>query len=272
MPLRVISTTPLVDPSNPPVMSYVSGTSLAVSTGECVVGDGTSRRAWINTAPITKTLSSWAAGSGVGGRLKPSAFALSETVFVFALMNGSGLIEVGFDDNVNCTNQPSGYKWFKLIGAFQLLTSGSAIFQQFSMDKQRWVTANFQKEIFIAGASWASKLIPGCPMGDIQVFGIVGAGLPVDGGSYAIRVTTTNPVASGLAAPQNATHSDATFDGNVSSYLTSVGGLSYFSPRLNTDKFVGVASSGLLWYYKTGSAYIGVGNTSTFRLEGYRVA
>jgi len=256
-----------IDPDNPPIMQYINTTTLTITQGECVVRNGSDRRAWISTSAITKSLSPWAAGSGTGGRLPGTAFGLNATVYVFALMNADGVKEIGYDNNIDCTNKPGGFDWFKLIGAFQLLPSGAAHFRPFVMDKRGWVRCStadsWPHDAHNIGAAWVNYAVQGLPLCKTEAKILATGGLPVGGGVYSIKVIGRDELSSVPSGWhwQSGNNADLSchYNGELPEHITSDTEMT-----ISTDQ-------GTVKAYKDGSAYLGVNHYPTFRLRAYRV-
>lgn len=249
------------DMSDLPLVTWNSATQVTVSPGVAVCRhhlDPNDRRMW--RLP-----------SGIGSQITvtlPGGVSVGQTIYLWLGTTISGATTAFFDTSNVAANRPSGYDYVRLLTSFVL--NGSAQIPTFVMDEERWIYSDFARETFIAGASWASKVIPGCPLGNVEVFGIASSGLPVNALTYSIRISLANPTTAAIAAPTSSMHSESLFNGNLSAYHVSASADS----RSNTDNFFGIATDRLLWHYKTqpGGTYLSADYYPTVRLLKYRTA
>lgn len=247
-----------LDITDLPLVTRNSATQVIVSPGVAVVEhhlDPNDRRIW-------------RLATGVGSQIAvnlPGGVSAGQTVYLWLGVNASDTATAFFDSSNVAANRPSGYDYVRLLTAIVL--NGSAQIPAFEMDEERWIYSDFVAETFIAGASWASKVIPGCPLGKVEVFGISTSGLPVTSGTYSIRTSLSNPTTSAIAAPSGSPVETSAFNGNISAHYESTTN----SVRAFATNFFGIATDRLLWHYKTtGSNYLGATHYPTVRLLKYR--
>jgi len=76
---------------------------------------------------ITKDLAvAWTSGSGNGGRASSISLTNGSQWFVFIISNGSNT-DVYFDTDKNAANKPSGYTYYRRIGAVYYISAASGI-------------------------------------------------------------------------------------------------------------------------------------------------
>lgn len=108
------------------VLSWSSATVFGVSTGKTF--DSTVSYSLNLASAFTKSLSTWAVGTGNGGKMSAAAMANSTTYHVYLIRKDSdGSIDVGFDVSATSPTMPVGYTYFKRIGSFRTNTSAQII-------------------------------------------------------------------------------------------------------------------------------------------------
>jgi len=127
----------------PPVglpVQYVSTTSFSVGAGGCANTTGTNLMYLLSL--LTKTTSSWVAGTGVGGKMSAAAIATSTWYYVYVIKNlTTGAVDCGFDVSATAPTLPTGFTVYRMIAAVK--TDGSSHFLQwiwYADGTQEWVT------------------------------------------------------------------------------------------------------------------------------------
>lgn len=109
-------------------MSTAGGSAtMSVASGQAADANGSLMNL---AASISKTTSSWVAGSGNGGKLSAAAIA-NNTWYYFYLIRrpDTGVVDVGFDVSATTPTLPTNYTQYRYIGA--ALTNGSAQWVRF---------------------------------------------------------------------------------------------------------------------------------------------
>ena len=99
--------------------------TVAISSGECRGGLSAANPDVANLVlgDFTKTLNAgWTAGTGNGGYAGAGAIAVGEWYHVFAIGNDAGNVDIGVDDDIDCTNllALSSYDHYRRVGSIKM--------------------------------------------------------------------------------------------------------------------------------------------------------
>jgi len=126
-------------PTNGLILTYVSTTSFSMGTGS--TSDSTHVAFMKLLTTITKTTSTWVAGTAQGG-LDTGTIATSTWYYVYVIKNlTTGVVDWLYSASATAPTMPSGYTVKRMVGAVK--TNSSSQFIQWIMYEdgtQQWVT------------------------------------------------------------------------------------------------------------------------------------
>ena len=107
-------------------LMYPGGSSNAILFFPCEMKSSDNTTDIKNNTTITKTIANFVAGDNNGGKFFSSAL-IDGWYPCFTISNSDGsIVDFGFDNNINCTNIPSGFTKFRYTG-FMRVIDGSII-------------------------------------------------------------------------------------------------------------------------------------------------